>query len=231
MKFRFICFGSHLLISFVIALVSLYAVFELWYPSPLDEALGVTDIFLLLLCIDVILGPLLTLLVAKQGKKTLKMDLSVIGVLQVAALSYGLHIVAQGRPVWLVYNMNRFDVVQAYEAVASKDSSNNIFRLSFTGPIWGAVIDAIPTSDVGSEAFYQGAFLQEYHKVATKAGSNAIPLDVLKRFNNADNVDEVLSHYSNANGFIPMIGKQKAQVVLVNKTVGEPIAIVDLAPW
>lgn len=136
MKFRLLCFGSHLFVSFIIALLSLFVVFLLWYPSPLDAALGVADIFLLLLCIDVIVGPLLTLLVAKQSKKTLKMDLLVIGILQLAALSYGLYIVAQGRPVWMVYDNNRFEVVQAFEAVTQPGSSSP-FQLRLTGAQWG----------------------------------------------------------------------------------------------
>lgn len=69
MKFRFVCFGSHLFVSSFIALLAVGLVFGLWYPSPLDKALGVVNIFLLLMCIDVIIGPLLTLVVAKQGKK------------------------------------------------------------------------------------------------------------------------------------------------------------------
>lgn len=231
MKFRLFCFVSHLLISFVLALLTVFVVFWVWYPSPLDKALGVADIFLLLLCIDVIIGPLLTLIVAKQGKKTLKMDLSIIGVLQIAALSYGLYIVAQGRPVWLVYDNNRFEVVQAYEAVKNPDSSQDDFPLSLTGPIWGAVMEPVPAGVARRDAFYQADFLQKYELVANKSRSNAMPIEVLKRFNDAHKVDQETRKYPNANSYIPMIGKQKPMVVFVDKNVGEPIAIVDLAPW
>ena len=231
MKFRLFCFASHLLISFVIALFTVLVVFWVWYPSPLDKALGVADIFLLLLCIDVIIGPLLTLIVAKQGKKTLKMDLSIIGVLQIAALSYGLYIVAQGRPVWLVYDNNRFEVVQAYEAVTNPQSSRGDFPLSLTGPIWGAVVEPVPATVARRDAFYQAAFLQKYELVTDKSGSNAIPIEILKRFNDADKVEQEASKYPTANSYIPMIGKQKPMVVFVNKSAGDVIAIVDLAPW
>ena len=44
----------------------------------------------MLLAIDVILGPVLGFIVFKEGKKTLKMDLAIIIVLQLSALSYGL---------------------------------------------------------------------------------------------------------------------------------------------
>jgi len=63
---------SHLLLSFLIALLVIGLVFFIWYPSPLATAVGVTHIFLMLLVIDVILGPLLGLLVYKEGKKNTK---------------------------------------------------------------------------------------------------------------------------------------------------------------
>ncbi|WP_313056119.1 hypothetical protein [Pseudomonas lopnurensis] len=94
MPARIKAFLMHLAVSAVIALLAVLLVFHIWYPAPLHEALGVTHIFLLLLLADVILGPLLTLVVFKIGKKTLIMDLAVIACLQLAALAYGLWTVA-----------------------------------------------------------------------------------------------------------------------------------------
>ena len=66
-------FLSHLLLSFLVALLVIGLVFLIWYSSPLVTAVGVTHIFLMLLVIDVILGPLLGLLVYKEGKKHLNL--------------------------------------------------------------------------------------------------------------------------------------------------------------
>ncbi|MEG0771590.1 MAG: type IV pilin accessory protein, partial [Clostridia bacterium] len=101
-------FLGHLFISVLIALITIYVVFLLWYPSPLAQAVGVTHIFLMLLAIDVVIGPILGLLVYKEGKKSLKFDLIVIILLQLSALCYGIYSIEQGRPVWLVYNVDRF---------------------------------------------------------------------------------------------------------------------------
>ena len=81
-------FLGHLAISLLIALIAIAIVFFVWYPAPLAQAVGVTSIFLMLLAIDVIVGPLFTLLVYKQGKKTLKSDLTVI--IQLSAFSFCL---------------------------------------------------------------------------------------------------------------------------------------------
>ena len=120
MSIRLKAFFLHLSLSAVIALLALLLVFGLWYPAPLHTAVGVTHIFLLLLLIDVVLGPLLTLLVYKAGKKTLVFDLAVIAVLQLSALGYGLWTVAEGRPAWLVFNADRFDLVRVLDIDARK---------------------------------------------------------------------------------------------------------------
>lgn len=229
MKFRLLCFGSHLLVSFFFAIISLGLVFGLWYPSPLDVALGVTNIFLLLLCIDVIIGPLLTLVIAKQGKKTLKMDLLTIGVIQLVALTYGLYTVAQGRPVWIVYNSGHFELVQSYEAELS--SSSDVFYLGFTGPLWGAVKDSVPAS-AKEGAYYRADFLQVYDKkMEVGVGKRASPLVLLHRFNKPEMVNEVLKKHPEANGFIPLAAKEKSMSILINKETGKTVAIVNLSPW
>jgi len=101
---RLKAFAIHLAISALIALAVIGLVFFIWYPAPLHTATGVTQIFLLLLTVDVVLGPLLTLIVYKTGKKTLIMDLTVIALLQLSALAYGVWTVAEDRSAWLSLN-------------------------------------------------------------------------------------------------------------------------------
>ncbi|MEG2750039.1 MAG: TfpX/TfpZ family type IV pilin accessory protein, partial [Acinetobacter sp.] len=110
-------FLGHLAISVLITLLVVGLVFFVWYPSPLGTAVGVTQIFLMMLAIDVIIGPVLGLLVYKEGKKTLKMDLSIIMLLQLSALTYGVYSIEQGRPAWLAYNVDRFELVRKNEII------------------------------------------------------------------------------------------------------------------
>ncbi len=107
----------HLLVSIVIAGVSAAFVFGLLYPPPLQAMLGVGLIYLLLLTVDVVCGPLLTLLLAnpKKSIRLLWLDLGVIGLVQVLALLYGLHTVWVGRPVVLAFEVDRLVVVTANE--------------------------------------------------------------------------------------------------------------------
>src|SRR5699024_10363140 len=112
MRNKLTAFAIHLGISFVIALLAVGLVFFVWYPAPLHTALGVSKICLVLLLIDVVLGPIRTVIVYKKGKRALGMDLTVIAALQLAALTYGLWTVAEGRPAWLVFGGNHFELVR-----------------------------------------------------------------------------------------------------------------------
>ncbi len=103
----------HLLICVIVAAALFGLFWFLWYPQPLFRALGGIDVFLMLLCIDVILGPLLTFIVFKAGKRSLKFDLATIGCVQIAALAYGVFVLFAGRPVYVAALGHRFDLIQA----------------------------------------------------------------------------------------------------------------------
>jgi hypothetical protein len=126
----------HLSISVTIGLAAALLIFGLWYPPPYSQATGAPELVMLLLGVDLALGPLLTLFVFKAGKKSLKFDLSVIALLQACALVYGLSVVARARPVYVVGAIDRFVLVSAND-LDPKDlaEAKPEFRsLPWTGP-------------------------------------------------------------------------------------------------
>ena len=86
------------MLSFAVATAVLAFMLSLWYPGPLFEAAGGDRLVFILVAVDVTLGPLITLVIFKAGKKGLKFDLAVIASLQLAALVYGMHTVYVARP-------------------------------------------------------------------------------------------------------------------------------------
>ena len=107
--------GTHLGICVAIAAAVVTLMLAAWYPRPLFEAAGGNDLLFILLAVDVTLGPLLTLVVFKSGKPGMGFDLTVIGLLQVAALAYGVHVVALARPAFVVFVKDRFELVTVAE--------------------------------------------------------------------------------------------------------------------
>ena len=106
-----------MLISFSIAIIFYLLVFKLWYPMPYREMLQVNSIFMLVLMIDVICGPLLTffLMNPKKSRKEIILDLGIIGLIQASALIYGVHTVWVARPAVLAFENDRLIIISANE--------------------------------------------------------------------------------------------------------------------
>jgi len=236
-------FLSHLSISFLIALLVVGLVFFIWYPSPLATAVGVTHIFLMLLVIDVILGPLLGLLVYKEGKKTLKFDLSVIILIQIAALCYGVFSIEQGRPAWLVLHADRFELVRKNDIILKNiDQAQPQFQhVSWSKPQFVAVKSASSTQQRQDDMFTEvlgGISLAqqperyvEFTQAKNQIQQRAVPVEELEQYNSKTEVNKTLAKYPNADAWLPLKANAVDMVVLINKETAEVIKIVDLRPW
>lgn len=236
-------FFSYLFISCLIALLVIGLVFFIWYPSPLTTAVGVTHIFLMLLVIDVILGPLLGLLVYKEGKKTLKFDLSVIILIQIAALCYGVFSIEQGRPAWLVYNVDRFELVRKNEIVDTniQHAQPQFQQASWFKPQYVATEFAKDTQQRNDEMFaevFSGISIAqrperyvELTQAKTQIQQRVLPLNELEQYNSKADVEKTLAKYPNVDAWVPLKATAVDMVVLLNKEKAEVIKIVDLRPW
>jgi hypothetical protein len=58
----------HFCISVAIALLAALLVFFVWYPNPYREISGGRELFLILVSVDVVLGPLITLAIFDRAK-------------------------------------------------------------------------------------------------------------------------------------------------------------------
>lgn len=242
LKFRLKAFGIHLGISILIALVSLYIVFMVWHPAPLAEVVGVTHIFIMMLGIDVILGPLLTFIVARQGKKSLKFDFSVIIVLQFAAFTYGIYNIAISRPVYIAFDTSRFEVVQANNIPVEslEQASADYNSLGWGKPKFVAVK---PTTSI--EQKNDRLFVELETGVAPSMQPNlyepldnqwsimskqAKPLNQLEQHNKEKEIGAIIANHSEVDSWLPLKGYESDAVVLLNKDKQRIIGIVDLRP-
>ena len=236
-------FLSHLLISFFIALVVVVMVFLIWYPSPLATAVGVKHIFLMMLAIDVIVGPLLGLLVYKEGKKTLKFDLGVIIALQISALCYGIYSIEQGRPAWLVFYADRFELIRKNDLLLENiDQVQTQFQqVSWVKPQFATIKITKNIQQHQNDMFTEvmgGISLAQrperyvdFVQAKSQLQQRAKNLKELNQYNDVKQVDRILSKYPQATGFVPLKANAVDMVVLINKEKGEVVKIVDLRPW
>lgn len=236
-------FLSHLSISLLIALLVVGLVFFVWYPAPLAQAVDVTQIFLMLIAIDVIIGPILGFIVYKEGKKTLKMDLSVIIILQLIALGFGVHSIEQGRPAWIAYNVDRFELIRKNEIMDEhiEKAPPQYQQPSWFKPQYVGVEFAQDTNTRNDDMFAEvmgGISLAQkperyvdFSEATTQLKQRAKSLDMLKQYNDAQQVERIVSKYPQATGFVPLKANAVDMTVLINKEKGEVVKIVDLRPW
>jgi len=115
LPFRFRATGLHFLGSLLVGALAALLVLWVWYPHPYGLLSGGRHLFLLLMGVDVVCGPLLTLVLFNPAKprRELAMDMGLVVCIQLAALGYGLHTAQEARPLFLVHELDRFRVVTA----------------------------------------------------------------------------------------------------------------------
>ena len=107
----------HFTISAILASCVIGLLMFGWYRLPYFWAVGGPMLLVLIIGIDVVLGPTMTLIVFNPAKsrQALTFDLSLIALVQAAALSYGLYAGYTSRLVYGVFVDKAFKLVKATE--------------------------------------------------------------------------------------------------------------------
>lgn len=127
---RWQAFGIHLAISVVVLTALMALIFLLWYPGILFNVDGGWTGLRIVIGVDLVLGPLLTLVVYKAGKPGLRFDLTCIVVFQAACMAGGMFIVHAERPLALVL---AYDTIYSLAAKEFEDYGKDV-----------GVLDSIP---------------------------------------------------------------------------------------
>ncbi len=238
--------GLHFLISLFILVTALALIRLLWYPDFYFAAIGADGLLAILFAVDVTLGPLITLIIFRVGKKGLGFDLTFIAACQLAALLYGMHTVFLARPVFAVFSGNRFEVVQAVDLDLNGVQDPEFQTMSWTGPRWASlkvpqdeeVVTAV-ISDVlaGGKDFQQYArFLAPYEEARNLAITKLRPLQRLRRKGvpARERVENFLSDHGVGEeevGYLPLTARAEHMAVIVTRANGDILGVVRVNPW
>ncbi|HAA06731.1 MAG TPA: type IV pilin accessory protein [Acinetobacter schindleri] len=227
----------HLACSFIFACIALGLMFGFWYPNSLSVATGVTYLFLMMLAIDVIVGPVLGFIVYKEGKKGLKIDLAIIILIQLLALIYGLYSIEKGRPAYIVYNTDRFELVRKNEIVRNDHQYNENFGaypsyVAVQYPSARKLKEKVMFDEVfgGVSLSQRPEFYQALESAKQQMEDKVLSLNDLSKYNPPLQVDKIVSKYPSAIGFFPLRANNLDMTLLVDKEY-KVIKIVDLRPW
>ena len=247
---RLKAFSVHLAISAAIAASVIGLMLLLWYRPPFFSALGGQHVLMILLGVDVVLGPVFTLMIFNPGKsrRALTFDLYVIAILQAAALVYGTSVMFHARPVFVVFSKDSFDLVTANmlsKEDLAKAKNPNYRSLPLTGPIY--VYSELPTDIQERNEVVLGAFSGKdlpqfpqyylpYKEHMVAAGEAARPVAELKKLNpeHIADIDDAIRASGRTEpeiGFVPMRAKYRDETVLVGKSDGNILGLLPMKPW
>jgi len=240
-------FLIHLSISASIVGVVLALIFFFWYPQPYFEANGAWKVLRILIGVDLVLGPLLTLVLFKKGKPRLIFDLCFIAAIQLSALIYGVHVIYGERPYYLVFAVDRFEVVGKVEIDESKIKYPELTNKPNKGPILVFADfpkDKSERSDLLVGVVFEGKpdlerrpdYYHPYEPNKDKIIAKAKPLSLLSAVDagNKKIVDKFLKKYADKKDnllFLPMVGKNNDLALVIDKTTGLPIDGISVDPW
>jgi hypothetical protein len=244
---RYQAAAIHLALSASIVGLALTTVLFLWYPGAWFESMGGKHLLFILAGVDVILGPLLTLIVFRSGKKSLKFDLGVIVLLQLSAFLYGIQVIFAARPAYMVLVVDQFRAVTAVELEPEllQTARYPEFRtLPLDGPrIAGS---ALPTDPAKRDAVTWMSVTQgiDLHQLPEYwepyAGEKALriagSMQSLREIDPANGpvIDAAIASRSlNAEQlrFVPLRTRKKEMAVLIDATSGTVVDIIDAKPW
>jgi hypothetical protein len=237
----------HFCASLCLALVVALLVFQLWFPYPYREIAGGRELFWLVMGVDVVCGPLLTLVLSNpaKSKRERYLDWSLIIALQLGALAYGLVTLAQARPVALVYEVDRFravtlaDINDSDMALASPEHKN----LSLTGPQLKGLrsaasadeqLQSIELSVQGIEPSMRPQWWQDYGLSIPQVLAKSKPIEQLRRKHPGQTaqIDEAIRSGGLSGGtavWLPLVGRRSTDwVVFLDPVSAKPKAYLHL---
>jgi hypothetical protein len=240
--------GIHLSISVLIGLIVGALLLFVWYPPPYFHAAGADVLMLLLIGVDIVVGPLLTLIVFRTGKRGLGFDLTVIVIVQLVALVYGLQVMLQSRPVFLVAVVDRFSLVSANDLDPKDvaDAVNPAWRsLSWTGPRTVGV--ALPEGEERNKLAFQSIgggkdadrmpkYYVDYTKAAPGLLERAKPIDALKPADESERKALAAGIAKTEKKpadlvWVPVVAREHSIVMLLDRATGTPLRAVAINPW
>jgi hypothetical protein len=238
----------HLSISLVLATAIGALLYFLWFPSPYFTAAGASKLIIVLMGVDIGIGPLLTLIVVNPNKsrKLLRLDLSVIAIMQTIAFAYGVHVIAAARPVFVVAAVDRLELVSADE-LADADlaqGSQPAFRSrSLIGPVLVGTLPSKGGADLnlveqvingGKDIEQLPRFYVPYDTVVDKLMHHAKLLSQLKNATDAQRKQlERLQAVADGGKLLalPLERGNNDYTAIMSPKTRRPMLILPIDPW
>lgn len=225
-------------------------VFGLWFPYPYREITGGGDFFYIIFAVDVVCGPILTLILFDPRKARWKwrMDLLLILTLQIGAMIYGVDRLIAMRPVYLAYEGDRFRVIRANDFSAQElgEANPSFSDLSWTGPRLISVkllshsdpgyMNSIVRSMNGEPPSFRPSRWEQYDLQLKNIRASLRSLDILQ--SDGASAKELMKMELKCKcrrsllGYLPLISNDVDDwIVVLNVESGLPVGYLNIDGW
>lgn len=212
-----------------------------WYPYGLIQAVGAKNILLTVFAVNASLAFVLSFLIFNNTNNKVKKNLLIALFIQLLVLFISFYAIYKLKPVWIAYNVDRFELILNSDLLPTKSDSNfeitKLYSPQFIGVTFAKDLK-VRNQEMFDEALNGISLAQRpqryvpFAQVNNQLKNRAQDLNKLEKFNDKKEIANVLSKYPQANSFVPLQARAKDMTVLLNKNSNEPVvAIVDLRPW
>ena len=239
--------GPRLALSLFVLALFFGVVGLAWYPGLHWKMAGVSKQLLILVAAVLVIGAGLSTLVYRPGKRGMTMDLVVILLIELAAIVYVGSLLYERRPHYLVFVIDRFQIVGADQVTEHTFRYPELDTSQLVGPILtnarfpddpaeradlktGIFFDGQPDIDVRPDHWYP------WESAAPSVLSAAGSLAQFRR--RGDRHQAVVDAWLGARNatvddylVLPVVGKISDATALVDQNTGYPVAMLDIDPW
>ena len=233
-------FSIHVLFSVAIISIFMWLVTQLWFPDILFSLENVWEGLQILIPVDAILGPLLTLILFVPGKKGLFGDILIIAFIQIIALVFGGLTIYNQRPEVIVFAGDRFEIITSKEFDRENFAKDYFHDIELTRPF---IVYSLPgqneeerTNFVLNNIQYQR--MSERYRPISNYRPDVIKkaLSLSKFVAENDKSEETLKDFKaqhNEDGVLLFIleGTTKFARILVLDNNLKHVGYLDLNPW
>lgn len=239
-QIRFVASASLLLLVFMVTRL-------LWYPDAYFDIFGVSRQLWILVGVVIVVGPVLSAVIYKPGKKSLVMDLGILAAVELAVLVAALMLIFEGRPYFVVFAVDRFEAVAQGEVSGPdvlpaliEEQKDRKLKLVFaplpedpdklTQLIKETVLEGMADIDRRPE------FWRPYAEGISTIKAAALPLEALLGSDEPRSA-AVSKWLADSGGsaqeyiYLPLRGKAGDAMIVLDADTAVPVATLSIDPW
>ncbi len=236
----------NLIISLTIILAFLSYAWFFWHPHSFSTLTGFNRSAGVMILVNICLGPLLIFIIYKKNKNNLTFDLFALASIQIAAFILGAYSIYLKDPVYTVFTVDRFTLINPklatpLNAISDEFKVSGLYKPKFAFAKMPS--DRTTRNNIMMEVVFNGKpdydERAEYYEPLNQHITHVLnkTLDPEIIFSNIQTKPKLLKFLNRYGGnendyaYFPLQGGAKDVVLVLSKSEGKIIDIIDSDPW